>query len=277
MTQSAWPFSGQTVSEAQFRAWARQAFGSTVYQGLTVSTRTTGRQLTVTAGLATVDGCAYMSDSTVTLNVDANTTGQPRRVYAALRLDPSTTPKIQLVTVNGPAGGGAATFTQTDTGVYEFPLAYATVTAGQSGGWSSSTSSAIPVTVARGQSAVLAQTITWIDVNASGNPRLVVNAVYDPASGHVWLYAEPTGNLSGLTGGKSYLIGTLSAGLRPQALSAMSQIHICISGSEEVWLDPSTGAIYMKSPNASTVSDGHYPRGSISYPAKGGRNMASYE
>lgn len=151
MTQSAWPFSGQTVSEAQFRAWARQAFGSRIYQGLTVSTSTTGRQLTVGAGLAIVDGCAYMSDATVTLDVDANTTGQSRRVYAVLRLDPTSTPQIQLVTVNGPAGGGAATFTQTDTGIYEFPLAYATVTAGQAGGWSSATSGA--VMLARAQSA----------------------------------------------------------------------------------------------------------------------------
>lgn len=160
MTQSAWPFSGQTVSETQFRAWARQAFGSRIYQGLTVSTSTTGRQLTVGAGLATVDGCAYMSDSTVTLDVDANTTGQARRVYAVLRLDPTATPQIQLATVNGPAGGGAATFTQTDTGVYEFPLAYATVTAGQSGGWSSATSSAVmlalPVDVS-----TLAQLNAW--------------------------------------------------------------------------------------------------------------------
>lgn len=142
MTQSAWPFSGQTVSEAQFRAWARQAFGSRVYQGLSVATSTTGRQLTVTAGLAVVDGCAFMSDSTVTLDVDANTTGLARRVYAVLRLDPQATPRIQLVAVNGPAGGGEASFTQTDTGVYELPLAYATVTAGQAGGWSSSTSGA---------------------------------------------------------------------------------------------------------------------------------------
>ncbi|MEE8725553.1 MAG: hypothetical protein SOH95_05525 [Bifidobacterium crudilactis] len=185
MTQSAWPFSGQTVSEAQFRAWARQAFGSSVYQGLTVTASTTGRQLQVTAGLAVVDGCAYMSDSTVTLDVDANTTGLARRVYAVLRLDPQATPRIQLVSVNGPAGGGEASFTQTDTGIYEFPLAYVTVTAGQAGGWSSSTSAVTTVAVPSNRNGVVATA-------TDGNGFVTVSLPKDtPAPKAVMITAGP--------------------------------------------------------------------------------------
>lgn len=197
MTQSAWPFSGQTVSEAQFRAWARQAFGSAIYQGLQVSTSTTGRQLTVGPGLATVDGCAYMSDSTVTLDVDANTTGLSRRVYVVLRLDPAATPRIQLVTVNGPAGGGPASFTQTETGVYEYPLAYAIVTAGQTGGWSSSTSSAESVQASGRQGGMITETgfvNNWTgnfgnvstDIPDHGRPPDFVTVQADPRSGSSW-------------------------------------------------------------------------------------------
>jgi hypothetical protein len=275
MTQSAWPFSGQTVSEAQFRAWARQAFGSRIYQGLTVSTSTTGRQLTVSAGLATVDGCAYMSDSAVTLDVDANTTGQARRVYAVLRLDPTATPQIQLATVNGPAGGGAASFTQTDTGVYEFPLGYATVTAGQSGGWSSATSAATALASPRDAPPVVAQTLTFVDTAASGNPRLLVKVLYDPPSGQVCLFAQPTNNLTGLAGGRTYQVGIVSSQLRPPEDLGLSSIHIATSTNDEVYLT-SAGAVILRPASATTPSTGHYPRGSISYPARGGRNMASF-
>lgn len=276
MTQSAWPFSGQTVSEAQFRAWARQAFGSRVHHGLTVTTSTTGRQLTVSAGLATVDGCAYLSDATVTLNVDANTTGTTRRVYAVLRLNPAATPQIQLVTVNGPAGGGAATFTQTDTGIYEFPLAYATVTAGQSGGWSSATSSTTALTLPADSGPVVAQTLTFIDTAATGRPQLIVKVLYDPATGQVGLYAQPTANLTGLASGRVYQIGIVTSKLRPPTTLGLGTIHIESSQNDEISLDTNTGAVSLRTSSASTTATGHYPRGNLSYPARGGRNMANY-
>lgn len=275
MTQSAWPVSGKTVSEAQFRAWARQAFGTRIYQGLTVSTSTTGRQLTVSAGLATVDGCAYMSDSAVTLDVDANTTGQARRVYAVLRLDPTADPMIQLATVNGPAGGGAASFTQTDTGVYEFPLGYATVTAGQSGGWSSATSAVTMIAAPSTQQASIAQSISWVDVNASGNPRILVQILYEPVSGMVSIIMEPTGNITGLKGGGTWGLGTIASALRPPAALGLSLIHISSQQNDEVYIS-SDGSITLKTANATSASTSHYPRGSISYPARGGRNMADF-
>ena len=130
MTQNAWPFTGQTITMAQFRAWSRVAQGSRVWSGLSVTADTSGRNLIVTAGTATVDGCMFTSDATTTLAVPANTTGTMRRAYAMLTLDDSATPQIQLGVKLGPAGGGAASFTQTESGVYELPLAYATLASG---------------------------------------------------------------------------------------------------------------------------------------------------
>lgn len=145
MTQNAWPFTGQTITMAQFRAWSRVTQGSRVWSGLSVTADTSGRNLIVTAGTATVDGCMFTSDSTMTLAVPANTTGTTRRAYALLTLDDSATPKIQLGVKLGPAGGGDASFTQTESGVYELPLAYADLASGAASFANSSTTQIAPV------------------------------------------------------------------------------------------------------------------------------------
>ncbi len=122
MAETSYPFEGNPVTLAEFRAWARQAFGSRVHTGLNVTA--SGQTVSISAGTATVDGVCYVNDGALTLNVPANT-GSARRVYAALVLNP-TGKTIRAQVITGPAGGGAPTWTQSATGVWQMPLAWVT-------------------------------------------------------------------------------------------------------------------------------------------------------
>lgn len=130
MTQSAWPEGSGGVSEEQFRYLMRSASASRVVSGLTVVASSSDLQLTLASGFAVVQGFAYLNDASLALSVDSNSTGSARRAYMVLELDPTSSPRVQAKIVNGPSGGGAPTFTQTDTGVYQLPVAWVSVASG---------------------------------------------------------------------------------------------------------------------------------------------------
>lgn len=131
MAQTAWPFGEQGVTDAQYRRYARTYAETKIHEGLVVSANSTGLQVQVSAGFAVVQGLAYYLDAQATVSIGANQTSLPRIDAVVLRLDYSATPKIQLATVQGAPNSSPQqpTLTQTDMGVFEFPLGYVTIPA----------------------------------------------------------------------------------------------------------------------------------------------------
>lgn len=135
MAQTSYPFTGQSISETQYRALARTYAGDRIHSGLDVTV--SGTTISVGAGMATVDGTAYVLDTQTTLTATANTTGASRRVYAILRMAASGDNRTALAIAYGPRGGGAYTPVRDETGVWEMPLGYSTQASGASSlsGW----------------------------------------------------------------------------------------------------------------------------------------------
>lgn len=134
MAQTSWPFENIDTSEAQFSAWARnigegirQSFGGE----LEVSADGSGMTVSVLSGQALVRGHYYDSSSTEVITIPAADATNPRIDTIVLKLDP-TANTITLVVVEGTPGASpsAPELTQTESLVYEFPLADIAVAAG---------------------------------------------------------------------------------------------------------------------------------------------------
>ncbi|MDX3405163.1 tail fiber domain-containing protein [Streptomyces sp. ME02-6977A] len=134
MSISSYPFDGQAVSEGQYSYLFRElashsgiadAVGGT---GFNVYGDSSGMQVKVNAGFAIVRGHAVQSTATETVTIAA-ASAATRYDRVVLRLDP-TANKISIAVVQGTSGGGVPALTQTDTGIYEFPLATVTVPIG---------------------------------------------------------------------------------------------------------------------------------------------------
>ncbi|AGM12123.1 tail protein [Streptomyces phage Sujidade] len=132
MTQSSYPFDGQTTSETQYSQFFRELQDSGVCAqasdlDLRVGAAGTGMTVTVQPGRAIVRGHAYSSTAVETLTIAASES-QARTDRVVLRLDP-TANSIVLAVVKGTAGGGLPALVQTDTAIYELLLANVTVPA----------------------------------------------------------------------------------------------------------------------------------------------------
>ncbi|MDX3525067.1 tail fiber domain-containing protein [Streptomyces sp. ID05-39B] len=134
MSISSYPFDGQAVSEGQYSYLFRElsshsgiadSVGGT---GFNVYGDSSGMQVKVNAGFAVVRGHAVQSTATETVTIAAASAAQ-RYDRVVLRLDP-TANSITLAVVQGSSGGSVPALTQTDTGVYELPLAVVTVPVG---------------------------------------------------------------------------------------------------------------------------------------------------
>ncbi|AGM12200.1 hypothetical protein ZEMLYA_25 [Streptomyces phage Zemlya] len=130
MTQSSYPFDGQTVSETQYSQFFREfqdsgVAGDANSLSLRVGAAGTGMTVTVQPGVAIVRGFAYSSTAVETLTIAASES-QTRTDRVVLRLDPAAN-TIVLAVVKGTAGGGLPALTQTDTGIYELLLGDVTV------------------------------------------------------------------------------------------------------------------------------------------------------
>lgn len=141
MAQTSWPFhdpeaGGTPVLEDQWSIMARQwaATGVVGYPNdsqLQVYANSSGREVHVRAGRASVRGHWIDLDAQVTLAIAANTSGNPRVDYVVARLDPSADGVALTVIEGTPAASPAApTLTTTDTGIYDLPLATVAVANG---------------------------------------------------------------------------------------------------------------------------------------------------
>jgi hypothetical protein len=127
MAQTSWPFENEDTSETQYSQFFRNL-------GEGVRGAPTGTELQVTAGSgvavsvavgeAMVRGHYYSSTTAETLTLTTPNSTNPRIDTVVLRLDPAEN-EILLAVVAGTPGATptAPTLTQTDTGVFELPLA----------------------------------------------------------------------------------------------------------------------------------------------------------
>lgn len=134
MSISSYPFDEQSVSEGQYSYLFRElashsGIADTVGgTGFNVYGDGSGMRVKVNAGYAIVRGHAVQSTATETVTIAA-ASAATRYDRVVLRLDP-TANTITIAVVQGTSGGGVPALTQTDTGVYEFPLATITVPVG---------------------------------------------------------------------------------------------------------------------------------------------------
>ncbi|WP_436739918.1 tail fiber domain-containing protein [Streptomyces sp. BBFR102] len=136
MSISSYPFDGQAVSEGQysylFRELASHSGIADSVGGTSFNTYgdSSGMRVKVNPGFAIVRGHAVQSTATEAVTIAAASAAQ-RYDRVVLRLDP-TANSITLAVVQGTSGGGLPALTQTDTGIFEFPLATVTIPVGAS-------------------------------------------------------------------------------------------------------------------------------------------------
>ena len=131
MAQTSFPFDSQTSTESDWSHLFRQITsmpgggveGTPGTTELKVTGDSSGMNVKVAAGNAIVRGHYYMNDAQVTLTIGA-AAANPRIDVVCLQLDP-TANAITLVVVAGTAAASpvAPSLTQTDTAVYQLPLA----------------------------------------------------------------------------------------------------------------------------------------------------------
>ncbi|AFU62003.1 hypothetical protein phiHau3_26 [Streptomyces phage phiHau3] len=204
MTITSYPFDEQPVSEGQFSYLFRELQSTGIADsvnggGFQVIGDSSGMQVKVNPGFALLRGHAVQSTDTEIVAIDAASTNV-RIDRVVLRLDPAAN-SITLAVVKGTPGGEAPALTQSDTGVYELPLASVNVGVGVAtiaatavtserrfigntvGGWTTSTRPQSPRTGRLGLNvstskwefwdgskwADLAPTVTWSSI--SGRPN----------------------------------------------------------------------------------------------------------
>lgn len=134
MAQTSWPFENVDTTETQFSQWARNigegVKGASTGTDLKPFADASGMTVKVPAGQAMVRGHYYASTAQETLTVTAAHATNPRIDTVVLELDPVAN-SIVLKVVAGTAASSpvAPTLTQTDSGVYQFPLANVSVLA----------------------------------------------------------------------------------------------------------------------------------------------------
>lgn len=127
MAESAYPKAGSPLLESE---WSR-IFGSFtgIILGGTVTAAGTGLNVSLEPTTASVRGHGYRDPASKNLAVVAGES-QARIDTAVLELDYTKTPIIQAKVIKGAAGAGVPpTLTQTESGVYQHPLADIAVTA----------------------------------------------------------------------------------------------------------------------------------------------------
>ncbi|HLP97648.1 MAG TPA: hypothetical protein VK149_04305 [Sideroxyarcus sp.] len=132
MPETSYPFdsgAGANTTEAQYSQLFRRLnftgiSGVPGDQSVQVFADSTGMQVKVRTGYAMVRGHFYKTDSQVTLSITA-ATSNPRWDLVVLRLDPTTANSIVLAVKTGTAAASPTdpALTQTDEGIFEFPIA----------------------------------------------------------------------------------------------------------------------------------------------------------
>lgn len=137
MTISSWPYVNQSTTDVQYSRLFREGIPSAVVGSLgstsmAVSADSSGMNVKVAAGSATVRGYMILSDAIVTLAVQASES-QTRVDRVVLELDlaqPQYADRITPKVLKGTAGSSTPpALTQTDAGTYQISLALVTVDA----------------------------------------------------------------------------------------------------------------------------------------------------
>ena len=127
MTQTSYPFDGQATTETQFSQFFKEFVESGVAASadslaLNVSADSGGMRVFVQPGFAIVRGFAYNSTAVEQLTVTAANV-QARVDRVVLRLDPTVNSVVLAVKPGTPGSSTPPALTQTDTAIYELPLA----------------------------------------------------------------------------------------------------------------------------------------------------------
>lgn len=136
MAESSYPFDSGDTTETQYSQLFRRLQNSGVWASPTATelkvSATTGLVVSVAAGFAMVRGHFYINDSAKNLTLAAGS-ASPRIDLIVLRLDPTANSIVAAILAGTPSATPVApTPTQTDTGVYEVPLAQIAVAASTS-------------------------------------------------------------------------------------------------------------------------------------------------
>lgn len=132
MAQTSWPFDSADTTESQYsdifkRLATNGVYGDDASTVLKVFGDSSGMNVKVPIGYAYVRGFMYYNDAQLTQTIAASTS-QPRIDLVVLKLDPTANSIVVAVKQGTPAASPVApALTQTDTGVYEMPLAQVTV------------------------------------------------------------------------------------------------------------------------------------------------------
>lgn len=135
MAENSYPFDGDPLPEDGWSKMARLFGGQGVYgdpgsTALQVFADSSGMNVFVRTGRALVRGHYYENTAQMTVAIPSNGAGSARIDRIVLRLDP-TADSITAVRVAGTAGAAAApALTQTDTGIFDIPLAQVRVEPG---------------------------------------------------------------------------------------------------------------------------------------------------
>lgn len=201
MAQSSYPFDGQATSESQYSQFFRELqdtgiAGSADSGALEVSADGSGMAVDVQPGFAIVRGHAYSSTAVETLTIEA-ADPTARLDTVVLRLDPAAN-SIVLAVLKGTPGAGAPAVTQTDTSVYELPLAVITV--------GSSVTSISPADVADRREYAGQRYGTWTTALRPAGPRLghmgynTQTAQWEFWNGVAWVALAPSVAWSDVSG-----------------------------------------------------------------------------
>ncbi|WKU46735.1 tail fiber domain-containing protein [Streptomyces sp. VNUA116] len=130
MAISSYPFDGQAATETEYSRLFRELQTSGVAasadsSAFRVTADSSGMNVKAAPGFALLRGHAVQSTAVETIAIGAaDTSARTDRIV--LRLDPAAN-AITLAVVKGVPGGGVPALTQTDTGLYEIPLALVSV------------------------------------------------------------------------------------------------------------------------------------------------------
>ncbi|MFF3006360.1 tail fiber domain-containing protein [Kitasatospora sp. NPDC057940] len=192
MSITSYPFDGQAASESQYSYLFRELQDSGVAASadstaFRVTADSTGMTVKVAPGFALVRGHAILSTAVETITMPAaDSVSRVDRVV--LRLDPAAN-EITISVVKGTPGSGTPALTQTDTGVYEIPLATVVVFA------SGTTIAAAQVMDARQY--VGTHVGAWTALTRPANPRLGTlglnrtSGTWEYWSGSAWTTLAP--------------------------------------------------------------------------------------
>jgi hypothetical protein len=132
VTFSSFPFENADTDESQYTLLLREFAGTGVLDsqlggGLLVTGSGSALTVSIAAGNAIVRAAMAMNDAPVSQSINANASGVTRVDRLVLKLDPAANSIVPLYKVGA---ASPPTLTQTDTGVYEMPLARITVANG---------------------------------------------------------------------------------------------------------------------------------------------------